>query len=275
MPDITIAIISCDPSRRKTGGALLGDRIRMNGISTPRVYMRSLATRESHREVADALPEAIQVAKAAGFDLVIAETAGIGQGDSNIIQITDVSIYVMTSEFGAPSQLEKIDMLDYADLIVINKFEKKGSDDAVRDVRKQVQRNRKAWSSSPSDMPVYGTIASKFNDDGVTALYHGLVETINAKMNLSLTSRLPKPELKISSSKTIIIPPERNRYLAEISETVRKYHRKTKEQSGEVRKVWHLRETIELFAEKGEDDLNILLEQLKKEVAAASEKLTP
>jgi methylmalonyl-CoA mutase len=166
-------------------------------------------------------------------------------------------------------------MLDYADLIVINKFEKKGSDDAVRDVRKQVQRNRKAWSMSPSDMPVYGTIASKFNDDGVTALYHGLVETINAKMNLSLTSRLPKPEQKISSSKTIIIPPERNRYLAEISETVRKYHQKTSEQSGEVRKVWHLRETIDLFAEKGEADLNILLEQLKKEVAAASEKLTP
>ena len=275
MPDIKIAIISCDPSRRKTGGALLGDRIRMNGISSPRVYMRSLATRQSHREVAEALPEAIQVAKAAGFDLVIAETAGIGQGDSNIIQIADVSIYVMTSEFGAPSQLEKIDMLDYADLIVINKFEKKGSDDAVRDVRKQVQRNRKAWSTSPSDMPVYGTIASKFNDDGVTALYHGLVETINAKMNLSLTSRLPKPDQKISSSKTIIIPPERNRYLAEISETVRKYHRKTKEQSGEVRKVWHLRETINLFAEKGEADLNILLEQLKKEVSAASEKLTP
>jgi isobutyryl-CoA mutase len=275
MPDVKIAIISCDPSRRKTGGALLGDRIRMNGISSPRVFMRSLATRESHREVADALPEAIQVAKAAGFDLVIAETAGIGQGDSNIIQIADVSIYVMTSEFGAPSQLEKIDMLDYADLIVINKFEKKGSDDAVRDVRKQVQRNRKAWATSPADMPVYGTIASKFNDDGVTALYHGVIETINTKMHRSLTPHLPKPEQKISSSKTIIIPPERNRYLAEISETVRKYHRQTKKQAAEVRKAWHLQETIDLFAEKGDGDLNTLISRLKNEVAEASEKMTP
>jgi isobutyryl-CoA mutase len=275
MEDIKIAIISCDPSRRKTGGALLGDRIRMNGISSPRVYMRSLATRESHREVAEALPEAIQVAKAAGFDLVIAETAGIGQGDSNIIQISDVAIYVMTSEFGAPSQLEKIDMLDYADLIVVNKFEKKGSDDAVRDVRKQVQRNKKAWDTNPSKMPVYGTIASKFNDDGVTALYHGLIEAINAKTKHSFTPRLVKPDQKISSSKTIIIPPERGRYLAEISDTVRKYHKKTGEQSAELRKVWHLQETLGHFVQKQEADVDNLLEQLKKEVNAASEKLAP
>ena len=275
MPDMKIAIISCDPSRRKTGGALLGDRIRMNGISSPRVYMRSLATRQSHMEVSEALPEAIQVAKAAGFDLVIAETAGIGQGDSNIIQISDVAIYVMTSEFGAPSQLEKIDMLDYADLIVINKFEKKGSDDAVRDVRKQVQRNRKAWSTDTADMPVYGTIASKFNDDGVTAFYHGVIEAINAKKNLSLKASLPRPASKISSSKTIIIPPERNRYLAEISETVRKYHRQTGTQAVAVRRVWHLQETMAHFAEKGAGDLDSLLERLKAEVASAAEKLTP
>ena len=275
MPSIRIAVISCDPSRRKTGGALLGDRIRMNGISSPRVYMRSLATRKSHMEVSEALPEAIQVAKAAGFDLVIAETAGIGQGDSNIIQISDVSIYVMTSEFGAPSQLEKIDMLDYADLIVVNKFEKKGSDDAVRDVRKQVQRNRKAWSTDTADMPVYGTIASKFNDDGVTAFYHGVIEAINAKMNLSLTACLPKPANKISSSKTIIIPPERNRYLAEISETVRKYHHQTGSQAKEVRRVWHLQETTAYFSEKGTDELSALLERLKTEAASASEKLSP
>ncbi len=272
--DIKIAIISCDPSRRKTGGALLGDRIRMNGISSPRVYMRSLATRKSHREVAEALPEAIQVAKAAGFDLIIAETAGIGQGDSNIIQISDVAIYVMTSEFGAPSQLEKIDMLDYADLIVVNKFEKKGSDDAVRDVRKQVQRNKKAWDMNPAEMQVFGTIASKFNDDGVTALYHGLVEAINDKTDHSFSPSLPKPEQKISSSKTIIIPPERNRYLAEISETVRTYHRKTGEQSAEIRKVWHLEQTLDMLEQKQGGDVDGLLKRLKEEVAVASGKLT-
>lgn len=272
--DIKIAIISCDPSRRKTGGALLGDRIRMNGISSPRVYMRSLATRDSHMEVAEVLPEAIQVAKAAGYDLIIVETSGIGQGDSNIVKVADVSIYVMTSDFGAPSQLEKINMLDYADLIVINKFEKNGSDDAIRDVRKQVQRNRKAWSSNTVDMPVYGTIASKFNDDGVTALYHGVIETINSKMNLSFTSTLPKSDQKVSSSKTIIIPPEKNRYLSEISETIRDYHHKTMAQAAEVRTVWHLQEIMDLFAGKEDENVNGLLDRLKNEMAEASVKLS-
>lgn len=272
--DIRIAIISCDPSRRKTGGALLGDRIRMNGISSPRVYMRSLATRDSHMEVAEVLPEAIQVAKAAGYDLIIVETSGIGQGDSNIVKVADVSIYVMTSDFGAPSQLEKINMLDYADLIVINKFEKNGSDDAIRDVRKQVQRNRKAWSSNTVDMPVYGTIASKFNDDGVTALYHGVIETINSKMNLSFTSTLPKSDQKVSSSKTIIIPPEKNRYLSEISETIRDYHHKTMAQAAEVRTVWHLQEIMDLFAGKEDENVNGLLDRLKNEMAEASVKLS-
>lgn len=272
--DIRIAIISCDPSRRKTGGALLGDRIRMNGISSPRVYMRSLATRDSHMEVAEVLPEAIQVAKAAGYDLIIIETSGIGQGDSNIVKVADVSIYVMTSDFGAPSQLEKINMLDYADLIVINKFEKNGSDDAIRDVRKQVQRNRKAWSSNTVDMPVYGTIASKFNDDGVTALYHGVIETINSKMNLSFTSTLPKSDQKVSSSKTIIIPPEKNRYLSEISETIRDYHHKTMAQAAEVRTVWHLQEIMDLFAGKEDENVNGLLDRLKNEMAETSVKLS-
>ncbi|MBT8350840.1 MAG: cobalamin-dependent protein, partial [Deltaproteobacteria bacterium] len=175
-PDLYLAIISSDPSRRKTGGALLGDRIRMNAIGSPRVYMRSLATRRSHIEIPDALPDAIKVVQAAGYDLVIAETAGIGQGDSHIIDLVDLSIYVMTSEFGAASQLEKIDMLDFADIVVVNKYEKRGSEDAVRDVRKQVQRNRNAWDRNAEDMPVFGTIASKFNDDGVTALYHALLD---------------------------------------------------------------------------------------------------
>ncbi|THB76444.1 MAG: hypothetical protein D6B25_09805 [Desulfobulbaceae bacterium] len=158
--ELTIGVVCCDPSRRKTGGALLGDRIRMNSITNfSNVYMRSLATRDSASEVSEALPEVILTMKAAGFDLIIAETAGIGQGDSKITDLADLSIYVMTSEFGAPSQLEKIDMLDYADIIVVNKFEKKGSDDAIRDIRKQVQRNRKAFSTPPENFPVYGTIA--------------------------------------------------------------------------------------------------------------------
>ncbi len=294
MEDITIAIVSCDPSRRKTGGALLGDRIRMNAIASPNIYMRSLATRESGSEVSESLPEAIQVLKAAGFDLIIAETAGIGQGDSNIVNMADISMYVMTSDFGAPSQLEKIDMLDYADIVAINKFEKKGSDDALRDVRKQVQRNRKAWSIDPADMPVYGTIASKFNDDGVTALYHGIVETIKEKCAdklskqtmLKLAPKTPKPAQKFSSSKTIIIPTERTRYLSEISETVRKYHRTTSEQSTYVRKLWHLEETIKMLSGEGikttqsadicaKEITPQTLEALKKEIESVSSKILP
>jgi len=182
--DINIAVISCDPSRRKTGGALLGDRIRMNSLGSDRIYMRSLATRKAHREVPEALPEVIDIVKAAEFDLVIVETAGIGQGDSNIIDLADIALYVMTSEFGAPSQLEKIDMLDYADLIVVNKFEKRGGEDAIRDVRKQVQRNRNDFTTSLEDMPVFGTIASRFNDDGTTALYHAMIDKLSKKTNL-------------------------------------------------------------------------------------------
>ena len=244
MKDIRIAVICCDPSRRKTGGALLGDRIRMNAIAnSDRVYMRSLATRNSASEVSEALPEAIMVAKAAGFDLIIAETAGIGQGDSKITDLADISIYVMTSDYGAPSQLEKIDMLDYADIIVVNKFEKKGSDDAIRDIRKQVQRNRKAWSSKPIDFPVYGTIASKFNDDGVTALYHGIVDTLKQKTRFQLEATLPRPKDKVSSSKTIVIPGERIRYLAEIADTIRSYHRQTGEQAEKISLRNHLLES--------------------------------
>ena len=170
-PDLHIGILSCDPSRRKTGGALLGDRIRMNGIDTPQVYMRSLAVRQSGTELPEVLPDAILVLKAAGYDLIIAETAGIGQGSSRIFDVTDLSVYVMTSDYGAPSQLEKIDMLDYADIVVVNKYDKEGSEDALRDVQKQVQRNRKAWETPLENLPVFGTIASRFNDDGVTALY--------------------------------------------------------------------------------------------------------
>ncbi len=257
---IRIAIISADPSRRKTGGALLGDRIRMNAINSPRIYMRSIATRRSHTEIPDALEEVLDVVKAAGYDLVIAETAGIGQGDSHIIDLVDLSMYVMTSDFGAASQLEKIDMLDFADIVVVNKFEKRGGEDAVRDVRKQVQRNRNVFDRLPDDMPVFGTIASKFNDDGVTALYHALLDGIREKTGVVFESSLPRPDTKQSTSKTIIIPPERTRYLAEIAETVRTYHRETQSQAEAMRRVWHLEETARALAGEGlEGDTAVLL----------------
>ena len=272
--DVKIAVISSDPSRRKTGGALLGDRIRMNAIGNERVYMRSLATRKSHTEIPEALGEVISVVKAAGFDFIIAETAGIGQGDSHIIDQVDFSMYVMTAEFGAASQLEKIDMLDFADLIVVNKFEKRGGEDAVRDVRKQVQRNRDAWEDKTEDMPVFGTIASKFNDDGVTALYQALLDTIYEKTDVKLQSRLPRLKTRTSSSKTVIIPPEKTRYLSEISDTVRAYHRHTESQADAIRRVWHLEESARAIDESSlEGDKTKLIENLKRETNAAEEQV--
>ena len=269
LKDVNIAIISCDPSRRKTGGALLGDRIRMNSIETGRVYMRSLATRRSQTELPEALLDAINVVKAAGYDIIIVETAGIGQGDSRVVDLVDMSIYVMTAEFGAPSQLEKIDMLDYADIVVVNKYEKKGSEDALRDVRKQVQRNRKAWNIDPKDLPVYGTIASKFNDDGITAFYHELLDLIAEKKNIKYESSIPRTGRKESSSKTIIIPGERTRYLAEIADTVRQYHKTTEEQAEAVRKRWHLIEASKAMEDTGLDQLPEALEKFKGAVADA------
>ena len=274
LKDIHVAVISCDPSRRKTGGALLGDRIRMNAISNPRLYLRSLATRDSQTEIPEVLADAVAAVKAAGFDLVIAETAGIGQGDSSIADLVDISIYVMTSEFGAASQLEKIDMLDFADLVVVNKFEKRGGEDAVRDVRKQVQRNRKAFDRDTLDMPVFGTIASKFNDDGVTALYHAIIDAIHSKTGINFDARIPRPETKTSSSKTIIIPPERTRYLSEIADTIRQYHQKTKEQSRALRSIWHLQETAEkLKADNLDGQFSEVLSRLKQEIQKSEDAL--
>jgi methylmalonyl-CoA mutase len=267
LKDINIAIISCDPSRRKTGGALLGDRIRMNSLETDRVYMRSLATRRSQTELPEALPHAINVVKAAGYDMVMVETAGIGQGDSRVVDFVDMSIYVMTAEFGAPSQLEKIDMLDYADIVVVNKYEKKGSEDALRDVRKQVQRNRKAWDVDPKSLPVYGTIASKFNDDGITAFYHGLLDLIAEKKNIRFESSIPRTNIKESSSKTIIIPGERTRYLAEIADVLRQYHETTQDQSMAIRNRWHLIEALKTLEDKGLDQN--ALEKLKQAIIQA------
>ncbi|HEX5612155.1 MAG TPA: fused isobutyryl-CoA mutase/GTPase IcmF, partial [Burkholderiales bacterium] len=219
-----IAILSVDPTRRKTGGALLGDRIRMNAIHGGNVYMRSLATRESGAEIAACLGDAIAACRAAGFDLVIAETAGIGQGDAAIAPLADATLYVMTPEYGAPSQLEKIDMLDFADFVAINKFDRRGADDALRDVRKQLQRNREAFRSAPEQMPVFGTIAARFNDDGVTALYQAIAATLKEKGLALAEGRLPRPASKASSNVHAIVPPKRVRYLAEIAECVRGYH---------------------------------------------------
>jgi len=275
-PDKSIAVISCDPSRRKTGGALLGDRIRMNSLGNPRVYMRSLATRDSQTEIPAALSQVLQIVKAAGYDLAIVETAGIGQGDSQVVDMVDLSIYVMTSEFGAASQLEKIDMLDFADIVVVNKYEKQGAEDAVRDVRKQVQRNRGDFSRPPEDMPVFGTIASRFNDDGVTAVYHELLGVLNESTGMKWISRLPRSDTKTSSSKTVIIPPERIRYLAEISDTVREYHTDTRLEAERVRRIWHLEEAAKIISSpSASKDSGPEFKRLKKELSKAKKRVSP
>ncbi len=191
--EVRVAVMCSDPAKRRSGGALLGDRIRMNAIVSKRVYMRSFAANHLNTDFSDALADALRIVKAAGFDLAIAETAGVGQGSAGLTDIADISVYVMTSEYGAASQLEKITMLDYADAVVINKFEKEGADDALRDVRKQVQRNRKEFDTPLEEMPVFGTIASRFNDDGVTALYHYLLDLINAKKGTRYASA-PAPD---------------------------------------------------------------------------------
>ncbi|AWL05255.1 fused isobutyryl-CoA mutase/GTPase IcmF [Massilia oculi] len=254
---LNIAVISIDPSRRKSGGALLGDRIRMNAINPwngqQRVFMRSLATREAGSEISQALPDVIAACKVAGFDLVIVETSGIGQGGAAIVPHVDTSMYVMTPEFGAASQLEKIDMLDFADLIAINKFDRKGALDALRDVAKQYQRNRELWSMSPDQMPVYGTQASRFNDDGVTALYHGLLPKL-AELGLKVeTGQLQAPAQRYSSGKNVIVPPARSRYLAEIADTVRGYHRRVGRQVTLARERQQLQEAKRMLAAAGKD----------------------
>ncbi|MFZ5564736.1 MAG: fused isobutyryl-CoA mutase/GTPase IcmF [Thermodesulfobacteriota bacterium] len=268
---VRVAVICVDPSRRKSGGALLGDRIRMNAITDPRVYMRSLATRTSNTELPPAMADIIAIVKAAGFDLVLVETAGIGQGDSRIHGLVDVSLYVMTSEFGAASQLEKIDMLDFADLVAINKFDKQGAEDALRDVRKQLQRNRKAFGVPAEKMPVFGTMAARFNDDGVTALYHGLLDAIEAKTGVRWTSSLARTAGTASGARSIVVPSERARYLSEIADTVRAYHGRTADQAEALRECWHLEETKKRLA--GSDKTSG--RALDKALAGARAKVAP
>src|SRR5712691_2671854 len=249
--DLRIAVLSVDPTRRKTGGALLGDRIRMNAIHHAGIFMRSFATRETGSSLSAALGDAIAACKAAGFELIIVETAGIGQGDAAIVPHVDASLYVMTPEFGAASQLEKIDMLDFADFVAINKFDRKGSEDALRDVRKQYQRNHEWFAKSPETMPVYGTMASRFNDDGVTALYFGLLPRLQEKGLKVGPSKLPHAAVKSSSRGRAIVPPERVRYLAEISESLREFHRFVHAQARIARERQSLRTSKALFAASG------------------------
>jgi isobutyryl-CoA mutase len=242
-PEKTIGLISVDPSKRKTGGALLGDRIRMNAINNPRVYMRSLATRQSNLALSKYVNEAIQVLKAAKYDLIILETSGIGQSDTEIIEHSDVSLYVMTPEFGAATQLEKIDMLDFADLVALNKFDKRGALDAIRDVKKQYQRNHNLWDVNPDEMPVFGTIASQFNDPGMNTLYKSIMDKMVEKTGVDLNSTFEVT--REMSEKIYVIPPHRTRYLSEIAENNRKYDETALTQVEVAQKLYGIFKTIE------------------------------
>ena len=245
--DKTLAIISVDPSKRKTGGALLGDRIRMNAINNPRVYMRSLATRQANLALSKNVQESIDICKAAGYDLIIVETSGIGQSDTEITEHCDVSLYVMTPEFGAATQLEKIDMLDFADLVAINKFDKRGALDALRDVRKQYKRNHNIFDAKDHEIPVYGTMASQFNDPGMNNLFVALMEQIKLKTGTDFKAKM---ELTSEQSEKIyIIPPDRIRYLAEIAESSQAYNEWVDKQSGIARKMYQLKGVIDLAKE--------------------------
>jgi methylmalonyl-CoA mutase len=278
---LRLAVISIDPSRRKSGGALLGDRIRMNAIGPwsqgQRVFMRSLATRDFGSEISAALPDVIAAAKCAGFDLVVVETSGIGQGDAAIVPHVDVPMYVMTPEFGAASQLEKIDMLDFAEFIAINKFDRKGAADALRDVAKQFQRNKEAWTVPTEQMPVFGTMAARFSDDGVTALYQALAPRLG-ELGLPLQEgRLPRVKTRHSTQQTVIVPAARSRYLAEISDTVRGYKKRVAQQAALAREIQQLRAAARMLAESKPDkpkasEAAIDLAQTREQYLGAAER---
>lgn len=259
--DKKIAVISVDPSKRKTGGALLGDRIRMNSVNSERVYMRSLATRQSNLALSKHVPEIINILKFSGFDMIVVETSGIGQSDTEIVGLCDISLYVMTSDYGAATQLEKIDMLDYADIISINKFDKNGSVDALRDVRKQYKRNKMLWDSEDEELPIYGTIASMFNDPGVDDLYRATINAITNKTGANLISKY-EGNLKPSSEK-YIIPPRRTRYLSEITETINDYDIWVSKQAEAAEKLYGIKTTIESLNDKeASNEAKKILEEL-------------
>ena len=259
--DKSIAIVSVDPSKRKTGGALLGDRIRMNSINHDRVYMRSLATRQSNLALSKHVREAVQVLKAANYDLVILETSGIGQSDTEILDHSDVSLYVMTPEYGAATQLEKIDMLDFADVIALNKFDKRGALDALRDVKKQYQRNHGLWTANVDEMPVYGTIASQFNDPGMNSLYKVIMDKVVERTGADLKSTFEITNEM--SEKIFVIPPKRTRYLSEISENNRGYDDKAKDQADVADKLYGLHRSIETLKDSSVEDKDRLIKGLQ------------
>ncbi|GEL77279.1 fused isobutyryl-CoA mutase/GTPase IcmF [Tenuibacillus multivorans] len=269
IPDKKMAILSVDPTKKKTGGALLGDRIRMNAIFNDRIYMRSLATRDSKTELSQSIMDAIRVVKAADFDFIIVETSGIGQGDAEITEFTDLSMYVMTAEFGAPTQLEKIDMIDFADYIVINKFEQKGSEDAFNQVRKQYSRSRMLFHEDPDTFPVFGTIASQFNDPGTNTLFAAIVETINERYGWD--EDVPfDTKIKLVEKQNLIIPPDRRQYLRDIVQTVQGYREGAKEQSELARKLYRLKGTQEEIGEV--EELKQMIDQYEKQLEPANKK---
>ncbi len=267
--DKTIAVISVDPSKKKTGGALLGDRIRMNAISHPRAYMRSLATREDNTALSSAVQEAIDICRDAQYDLVILESAGVGQSDASILDHCDVSMYVMTPEYGAASQLEKINMLDYADLVCINKFDKAGALDALADVRKQFKRNHQLFTAKDDELPIVGSMASKFNDEGVNRLFVLMLQKIEAKMNIVFGEYSFAQTAAVTES---VIPPRRVRYLSEIAENNRGYDQLVKEQAGIASKLFQLHGALETMKAAADPSL---LEQMKKQISFFTDQLTP
>lgn len=272
IPDKKIAIVSIDPTKRKTGGSLLGDRIRMNAIFNDRIYMRSLATRQSGSEVSDAIEDVLDVIKASNFDFIIVETSGIGQGDAAITDITDLSMYVMTAEFGAPTQLEKIDMIDFADFIVINKFEQSGAEDALSQVRKQYERSRMLFHEDQEKFPIFGTIANQFNDQGMNALFASIVDKL--RVDYGWEYEIPYDRRKLSEKQSMIIPNERRHYLREISETVRNYHEKVEEQSEVAQKLYQLEGAKEIIKDQGGStkELEQTIEQYEKNLLPESKE---
>ena len=276
----TLAIVSVDPSKRKTGGALLGDRIRMNSVNSERVYMRSLATRQSNLALSKHVTDALSILKAAKFDLIILETSGIGQSDTEILDHSDVSLYVMTPEYGAATQLEKIDMLDFADLIAINKFDKRGALDALRDVKKQYKRNHQLWEAKDDELPVHGTIASQFNDPGMNALYRSLMMQVSEKTKANL-----KTNFGVSSEmseKIYIIPPNRTRYLSEISENNRAYDKWATQEAETADKLYSLAQSLllmggpdKLKGETADENADELIKQLDDRFESIKKDLDP